>query len=70
MGDPTFTHQFGMAVQADILRQAAIDRQNWHAWQQGHRRGSIGLLRLARYLTSPFRLVGRHGRDSAQCRPS
>jgi hypothetical protein len=25
--DPTFTRQFGMAVQSDILRQAAHDRQ-------------------------------------------
>jgi hypothetical protein len=25
--DPTFTRQFGMAVQSDILRQAAYDRQ-------------------------------------------
>jgi hypothetical protein len=27
MSDPTFTYQFGAAVQADILRQAAQDRR-------------------------------------------
>ena len=27
MGDPTFAHHFSMAVQSDILRQAAQDRR-------------------------------------------
>jgi hypothetical protein len=31
MSDPTFVHHFGMAVQSDILRQAATDRRGWQA---------------------------------------
>ncbi len=57
MGDPTFTQQFGAAVQAEILRQAAVDRQNWQPWRHGRRRGTARLLRLIRHLPPPFRLV-------------
>jgi hypothetical protein len=32
MNDPTFAHHFGHAVQSDILRQAAADRQRRQAW--------------------------------------
>jgi hypothetical protein len=32
MHDPTFAHHFGQAVQSDILRQAAADRQRRQAW--------------------------------------
>jgi hypothetical protein len=54
-----------MAVQTEILRQAAVDRQNWLAKRQGHRRGSTWLLRLKRHLAAAFRLGPAHRRDLA-----
>jgi hypothetical protein len=60
MGDPTFTQQFGVAVQADILRQAAVDRQDWQPRCHGHRRGTARLFRLIRHLPLPFRPVAAH----------
>jgi hypothetical protein len=65
MSDPTFTQQFGIAVQTDILRQAAVDRQNWLARQHGHRRDSTWLFRLKRHLAVAFRLGPAPGRDRA-----
>jgi hypothetical protein len=64
MGDPTFTQQFGLAAQADILRQAAADRQDWqppHDYQPGISR----LAGLASRLTGAFRLQPGQRRDLA-----
>ncbi len=55
MSDPTFSRQFGLAVQADILRQAATDRRRRQArsQQRGDRRA--WLVASARRLAGMFR---------------
>ncbi|MGH2408934.1 MAG: hypothetical protein ACRDGS_01060 [Chloroflexota bacterium] len=51
MIDPTFARQFSLAVQEDILRQAARDRlcHEERAARVGH--GTAWLVRTARHLT-------------------
>lgn len=58
MGDPTFAHQFSMATQADILRQAARDQQRCQARLPGGERGTGRWVQLARRLAL---VLWRHG---------
>lgn len=68
MIDPTFTTQFGLAAQRDILRQAAEDRHRQHAWSA--RYGPVGLMAAARRLAGAFRqhARGREGREPVPAR--
>ena len=55
MIDPTFSQQFGMAVQSDILRQAAKDRQRRQARSLRHENRPAWLITSARRLAGMFR---------------
>lgn len=72
MADPTFTTQFGLAVQADILRQAAIDRQHRQvrALQQDDSPAwpAVAARRLAGMFRAPFSGGSRPAATVATCR--
>ena len=55
MGDPTFSRQFGLAVQADILRQAATDRRRRQARSSRRDERRVWLVAAARRLAGMFR---------------
>lgn len=71
MADPTFTKQFGLAVQADILRQAAIDRQHRQAralQQDDSPAWRVAARRLAVMVRAPFSGRSRQAATAATCR--
>jgi len=56
--DPTFARQFGMAVQADIQRQAMKDQQRRHP-RPGAPEGRLAW-RALRLVAQPWRIAARH----------
>lgn len=55
MSDPTFAQQFGRAVQSDVLRQAAQDRQRRRAWCERDDAEPAWLVAAARRLAMALR---------------